>query len=73
MSEGTGIDTRGIPSRVCLTCGGEVFKVLVQFDDDGVVAWHTTNGYCAECRSPVTVPTPLDTVQQLVMEFPDEY
>ena len=28
-----GIDTRGIPSHVCINCGSDTFKILVKFDD----------------------------------------
>lgn len=52
------INTRGIPSRVCLSCGEDTFKILVRFDDDASIAWHTTNGYCATCKAPITVPVP---------------
>lgn len=75
MPEGTAsnINTRGIPSRTCLNCDCDIFKILVRFDEDGDVAWHTTNGYCHGCHAPVTVLTPVDTVDQMIMEFPDEY
>lgn len=56
------LDTRGIPSRACLACGGDTFKVLVRFDEDNEIAWYTTSGYCASCDTPVTVPTPVDEV-----------
>lgn len=52
------IDTRGLPSRECLGCGSDTFKVLVKLDEDNTIAWYTLNGYCAECGAPVTIPTP---------------
>jgi hypothetical protein len=57
MTEGTAVNTRGIPSRVCL-CGNDVFKILVKLDEENEIAWYTLNGYCVECRSPVTLPLP---------------
>lgn len=54
------LDTRGIPSRTCLNCGGDTFKVLVRFDDDNTIAWYTTSGYCEGCGAAVTVPTEVD-------------
>lgn len=68
-----GIDTRGMASRVCLNCGGDVFKILAKFDEDSDICWYTMNGYCHQCHAPVTVPSPIDTVEQMVMEFDDEY
>lgn len=60
MIEGIGVDTRGIPSRVCLSCGGDTFKILVRFDEDNEISWHTTNGYCFGCHAPITVPVAED-------------
>lgn len=65
-------NTRGIPSRICLGCGSDLFKVLVRFDEDGDISFWTTNGYCAECHAPVTVPVP-DYVVAEEVEFDDEY
>lgn len=73
MDEGSNINTRGIPSRVCLNCGGEIFKILVKFDDDADIAWYTTNGYCHTCHAPITVPVHGDAPNQMVLEFDDEY
>jgi rRNA maturation protein Nop10 len=52
------LDTRGLPSRGCLQCGGDTFKVLIRLDEDNSIAWYTLNGYCAECGAAVTIPTP---------------
>lgn len=57
MTEGVEVNTRGIPSRVCL-CGSDTFKVLVKLDEDNEIAWYTLNGYCVDCRSAVTLPVP---------------
>lgn len=73
MSDGTAtFNTRGLPSRVCLSCTGTVFKILAQFDEDGSIAWHTLNGYCAGCHAPITVPTP-DYVATAEVDFDDDY
>lgn len=52
------IDTRGIPSSICLNCGGDTFKVLVRLDEDNTIAWYTLSGYCEGCGAPVTIPEP---------------
>lgn len=77
MSDGTvsSVNTRGIPSRTCLNCGSEMFKILVQFDEDGQISWHTTNGYCYGCHAPVTVPV-MDDPQPYAfgeVDFDDEF
>jgi hypothetical protein len=59
-NDGIRIDTRGIPSRSCLNCGHDTFKILVRFDEDNTIGWYTTSGYCAACDAPVTVPTEID-------------
>ena len=68
MSDTSGINTRGIPSEVCLNCGGKVFKILAQFDEYEIV-WYTANGYCVACESPVTVPTPIDDPQAMEFDY----
>jgi hypothetical protein len=70
MSNTSSINTRGIPSEVCLNCGGTTFKILARFTDSEL-SWYTTNGYCIQCESPVTVPTPLDNPD--VLEFDYEF
>ena len=52
------IDTRGIPSAVCLNCGGDTFKVLVRLDETNRIGWYTFSGYCIGCDAPVTIPEP---------------
>lgn len=54
------IDTRGLPSRVCLNCGGDTFRVLVKLDEDNTIGWYTLNGMCQQCDAPVTIPCPAD-------------
>ena len=66
-----GINTRGIPSRICITCGGDTFKILVRLDEDNEIAWHTTNGYCVDCRAAITIPVPEYAVTTEV-DFDDE-
>ncbi len=54
------LSTRGIPSRVCVACGGDTFKVLVRLDEDNKIGWWTLSGYCArpDCGTAVTLPCP---------------
>lgn len=54
-----GIDTRGIPSHECLNCGSNVFNIRAGFEDWDIAFWFT-EGTCAQCKAPVTVPTPCD-------------
>lgn len=55
------LDLRGIPSRECGNCGCDLFKVVVQLDEDNVIASYTLNGYCYSCACPITIPTPVDS------------
>lgn len=60
MSEASSpMDTRGIPSRMCL-CGGDTFKVLVRLDEENTISWYSLNGYCYECGAAITLPVPED-------------
>jgi hypothetical protein len=56
----TSTDLRGLPSRVCGHCEGDLFKVVVQLDEDNTIAVYTLNGYCYSCGSAITIPTPKD-------------
>lgn len=53
------LDSRGIPSHMCVNCGSDTFKILAKFDDYDI-SWWSLNGVCYVCESPVTVPCPLD-------------
>lgn len=55
------IDQTGIPSRICLSCGGEWFQIYAMFDDEyEIAAYFIDNAECATCGAAVTVPTPID-------------
>lgn len=55
----SGIDTRGIPTHVCLNCGSRVFKVAASFEDYDIAMWGL-EAECYECGAPVTAPCPVD-------------
>lgn len=55
-----GIDARGIPTRVCVTCGSDLFTVQVTFDEDYEICAYLLNCECAYCKTKLTAPTPLD-------------
>lgn len=53
------IDQRGVPSHVCLSCGGNVLVVRAVFEDYAVAAWFL-DAECACCGAPMTAPCPAD-------------
>jgi hypothetical protein len=53
------IDQRGVPSHVCLSCGGNVLVVRAVFEDYAVAAWFL-DAECACCGAPMTAPCPSD-------------
>lgn len=59
-----GLDTRWMPSRTCLSCGGDTFATHVRFDDDNTIAWYVTKDpdivRCVQCDSAVCLPTEID-------------
>lgn len=59
-----GLDTHWMPSRVCLSCGGDTFSTHVRFDEDGLIAWYLTRDpyyvRCVTCDSRVCLPTEID-------------
>lgn len=56
------LDARGIPTRVCLNCGGDLFTVQVSFDEDYEITGYLLNCECAYCQTKLTAPTPLDLI-----------
>lgn len=54
------IDARGIPTRVCPTCGCDLFTVQMSFDADYSISQYLLNAECSCCGTLVTAPTPLD-------------
>lgn len=56
------IDARGIPSPVCPICGSALLRVTVQFDLDSyeISSYFLDDAECADCKSFITAPTPLD-------------
>jgi len=57
------LDCRGIPTRVCVSCGSDIFTVQVQFDEDYEIASYLLNCKCAYCDTKLTAPTPLDLIE----------
>lgn len=55
------INSRGIPSASCISCGSTWFNVPVTFDPETyfIAAWGT-KALCYSCNVEVTVPTPAD-------------
>lgn len=62
MSEDTILDVRGIPTRVCINCGSDLFTVQVSFDEDYEISGYLLNCECAYCKTKLTAPTPLDLI-----------
>lgn len=54
-----GLDWRGVGTPECL-CGGRMFYAVVYFDDARELAGYLTDGLCCDCKSLVTLPTPID-------------
>ena len=54
------LDARGIPTRVCPSCNGDLFTVQVSFDEGYDIAGYLLNCECAYCHTKLTAPTPLD-------------
>jgi hypothetical protein len=57
------IDCRGIPTRVCVVCGSDLFTVQVQFDEDYEIIGYLLDCECAYCHAKLTAPTPLDLIE----------
>lgn len=53
------IDTRGVPTHECFTCGGRLFRIVASFEDYDIALWGL-DGECASCGAPATVPCPVD-------------
>lgn len=60
---GPGINARGIPTRICVSCGSDLFTIQVIFDDNYEVALYLLDCECAMCHTKLTAPTPLDLVE----------
>jgi hypothetical protein len=57
------LDARGVPTRVCVNCGSDLFTVQVMFDEDYEIAGYLLNCECAYCQTKLTAPTPLDLIE----------
>lgn len=57
------LDCRGIPTRMCINCGSDIFTVQVQFDEAYEITSYLLNCQCAFCHTKLTAPTPLDLVE----------
>jgi hypothetical protein len=58
------LDCRGIPTRVCVKCGSDLFTVQVQFDEDYEIIGYLLDCECAYCQTKLTAPTPLDLIER---------
>ena len=60
------LDTSWMPSRVCLSCGGDTFSTHVKFDENGRIVWYLTKHpefvVCVMCGSQVCIPTEIDNL-----------
>ena len=54
------LNARGIPTSSCPSCGTNIFKVLVTFDEEYNIEQYLLNAECAECGTLLTVSIPLD-------------
>lgn len=64
-----GLDTHWMPSRTCLSCGGDTFSTHVRFDEDNTIAWYVTRDpnivRCVSCDSHVCLPTEIDDQMEM--------
>ncbi len=60
----TMLNTRGIPTRVCLNCGSDLFTIQAIFDEDYEIGLYLLDCECAYCHSKITAPTPLDLAKE---------
>lgn len=56
------LDARGIPTRECPNCGGDLFTIQAKFDEDYEIGMYLLDAECAYCKTMITAPTPLDIV-----------
>ena len=60
------LNTSTMPSRVCLSCGGDTFSTPVRFDEYGRIVWYLTKHpefvVCVMCGSQVCIPTEIDNL-----------
>lgn len=64
-----GIDARGIPTRVCVTCGSNLFTVQVTFDEEYEICGYLLDCECAYCHTKLTAPTPLDLISVIEQDY----
>ena len=58
------LDARGIATRACPNCGSTLFTIQATFDEVYEIAGYLLNAECAECKTKVTAPTPLDLIEE---------
>lgn len=56
MTPNEDIDQTGIPTHECFNCGSGLFRIVASFENYEV-SMYITDGVCAMCESPITVPT----------------
>jgi ribosomal protein S27AE len=54
------VNLRGIPTRECPMCGGNIIKLDAIFDEEGEVSFYMLDAECSQCGTLLTVITPLD-------------
>ena len=59
------LNLRGIPTRVCVNCGSDLFTVQICFDEEYERAGYLLDCECAYCGTLLTAPTPLDLASTL--------
>ena len=59
------LNLRGIPTRVCVNCGSDLFTVQICFDEEYEIAGYLLDCECACCGTLLTAPTPLDLASTL--------
>lgn len=57
------MDARGIPTRECPECGGNILRIDAIFDEDYDLSFYMLDAECAQCGCLITAPTPLDVVR----------
>jgi len=55
------VDSRGIPSAACPTCGSNLFVIVATFDPETYeLDTYLLDGSCLHCGTLLTIPTPDD-------------
>jgi predicted RNA-binding Zn-ribbon protein involved in translation (DUF1610 family) len=52
------IDARGVETSACPICGGNIIRLDVIFDEDGIVSFYMQDAECTQCGTLLTPPMP---------------